>query len=672
MFNKDQNEFTNPQFENQTGNGDYSVSGVEPVTVKSKGKKAALIGGISAAVIAGGGVTAYGVSDTVKNQVKLRTNSPEKYYAWVTENNSKTIGETVSEYYKKGIDRYEKGTTGKINVSFEPTAEVKDDLIKSMFGDDYEEYADDETKQFIDIFKNNDKYGINAEYASRKGKLSTNMGVALGGDCLAGFELAADPDAMDYFVRIPELKEQWLGMELGSAEELLGTSETINAYKEIMKDPASFLSPEDIENEINRYAGVWASFANDVELEKKEEVDICDITVNYTVATMDLTEKDIAKLGVDMLKELRNDKVVKSILTEKLKVVDEDEYEEDLDDAIDNIKDNLKDDYYDDEDAEITIATYIDATGTIRGMKFSEDDNYFLMIVGKDGDSIRGEVKMCEDNEDVFTVNLTAEENGKKYTGDLEITINESFSYDDDNDTTTVTVLFENVETVDEEKGYFNGDFTVNIPNIDPIIIKCNADKDGQNITYDAVIGGKNYGKLTVDYSLDFKADIDIPDKGSAYMVDMEKMNSFKLEDYVTSDEFSGFVKGIFVKAGVSEESAGKYSEALTDEVFGEFDNDFDFDDDDFDFDDEDFNFDDIEDNIKKPSDDDTTASSKTDDDRTTASGSSGFSFSNDDFQFDPGQFKYDDFKDYMSEEDFNKMVEEAKKYMDEYEKKAS
>ena len=672
MFNKDQNEFTNPQFENQTGNGDYSVSGVEPVTVKSKGKKAALIGGISAAVIAGGGVTAYGVSDTVKNQVKLRTNSPEKYYAWVTENNSKTIGETVSEYYKKGIDRYEKGTTGKINVSFEPTAEVKDDLIKSMFGDDYEEYADDETKQFIDIFKNNDKYGINAEYASRKGKLSTNMGVALGGDRLAGFELAADPDAMDYFVRIPELKEQWLGMELGSAEELLGTSETINAYKEIMKDPASFLSPEDIENEINRYAGVWASFANDVELEKKEEVDICDITVNYTVATMDLTEKDIAKLGVDMLKELRNDKVVKNILTEKLKVVDEDEYEEDLDDAIDNINDNLKDDYYDDEDAEITIATYIDATGTIRGMKFSEDDNYFLMIVGKDGDSIRGEVKMCEDNEDVFTVNLTAEENGKKYTGDLEITINESFSYDDDNDATTVTVLFENVETVDEEKGYFNGDFTVNIPNVDPIVIKCNADKDGQNITYDAVIGGKNYGKLTVDYSLDFKADIDIPDKGSAYMVDMEKMNDFQLEDYVTSDEFNGFVKGIFVKAGVSEESAGKYSEALTDEVFGEFDNDFDFDDDDFDFDDEDFNFDDIEDNIKKPSDDDTTASSKTDDDRTTASGSSGFSFSNDDFQFDPGQFKYDDFKDYMSEEDFNKMVEEAKKYMDEYEKKAS
>ncbi len=672
MFNKDQNEFTNPQFENQTGNGDYSVSGVEPVTVKSKGKKAALIGGISAAVIAGGGVTAYGVSDTVKNQVKLRTNSPEKYYAWVTENNSKTIGETVSEYYKKGIDRYEKGTTGKINVSFEPTAEVKDDLIKSMFGDDYEEYADDETKQFIDIFKNNDKYGINAEYASRKGKLSTNMGVALGGDRLAGFELAADPDAMDYFVRIPELKEQWLGMELGSAEELLGTSETINAYKEIMKDPASFLSPEDIENEINRYAGVWASFANDVELEKKEEVDICDITVNYTVATMDLTEKDIAKLGVDMLKELRNDKVVKNILTEKLKVVDEDEYEEDLDDAIDNIKDNLKDDYYDDEDAEITIATYIDATGTIRGMKFSEDDNYFLMIVGKDGDSIRGEVKMCEDNEDVFTVNLTAEENGKKYTGDLEITINESFSYDDDNDTTTVTVLFENVETVDEEKGYFNGDFTVNIPNVDPIVIKCNADKDGQNITYDAVIGGKNYGKLTVDYSLDFKADIDIPDKGSAYMVDMEKMNSFKLEDYVTSDEFSGFVKGVFVKAGVSEDSADKYSKALTDEVFGEFDNDFDFDDNDFDFDDDDFDFDDLEDNIKKPSDDDTTASSKTDDDRTTASGSSGFSFSNDDFQFDPGQFKYDDFKDYMSEEDFNKMVEEAKKYMDEYEKKAS
>lgn len=82
MFNNDQNNY-----ENQSLNEEFSVSGVEPVTKKSKGKKAAMIGGISAAVIVGGGAAAYGVSDTVKNQVKLRVSSPEKYYAWVTENN---------------------------------------------------------------------------------------------------------------------------------------------------------------------------------------------------------------------------------------------------------------------------------------------------------------------------------------------------------------------------------------------------------------------------------------------------------------------------------------------------------------------------------------------------------------------------------------------------------
>ena len=51
---------------------------------KKKGKKAALIGGISAAVIVGGSAAAYGFSDTVKNQVKLRLSKPENYYAWVT------------------------------------------------------------------------------------------------------------------------------------------------------------------------------------------------------------------------------------------------------------------------------------------------------------------------------------------------------------------------------------------------------------------------------------------------------------------------------------------------------------------------------------------------------------------------------------------------------------
>ena len=118
MFENDHNEngMENTQFDSQPVNDELSVSGVENVTKKGRGRKAALIGGISAAVVVGGSATAYAASDTVKNQVKLRLSSPEKYYAWVTENNSKNLGQILSENYKKSIDNMEKGTEAKFKL----------------------------------------------------------------------------------------------------------------------------------------------------------------------------------------------------------------------------------------------------------------------------------------------------------------------------------------------------------------------------------------------------------------------------------------------------------------------------------------------------------------------------------------------------------------------------
>ena len=60
MFENDHNEngMDNTQFDSQPVNDELSVSGVDNVTKKGKGKKAALIGGISAAVVVGGSATA--------------------------------------------------------------------------------------------------------------------------------------------------------------------------------------------------------------------------------------------------------------------------------------------------------------------------------------------------------------------------------------------------------------------------------------------------------------------------------------------------------------------------------------------------------------------------------------------------------------------------------------
>ena len=646
MFKNDQNNgFDNSQFD-----AAMSASGVENVTKKSKGKKAALIGGISAAVVVGGSAAAYGLSDTVKNQVKLRMSKPEKYYAWVTEKNSESLGEILSENYKKRLDNYKKGADIDFSVYYEANDNVKDMIIDEMFGD-----ADsDGTQKISDVIKNINKISVSGNVKSKSGKVNSNFGIDLDDDRIVSLDAVMDTDAMDYFFRVPELKEKWIGTELSSVEDMIG-SESVNMFRDIMKDPASFLSPEELEEEVNKYAGVWSSFVSDVQLEKKEEIDICDISVNYTVATFELNDKDLDKLELEFLKELKKDDIIRGIVVDKLKVVDDEDYEDDIQSEIDDVKEDLDENDYD-KDTVIAIDTYIDATGTIRGLGIDVDDEQTYMVIGKDGDSIRGEIKVTDDEGEVpLSVKLTAEENGKKYSGDITINYTE-YSYKDDEDVENEAVVkFDDFEIVNEEKCYVNGTVAINIPDTEPIDIVLSSDGKEQDVNFTIRADGEDYGNIGIKYSVNYGVDVDIPDKSDAVMVDVEELNDFDFDDYVTSDEISEFIKSRLEKIGFDKEMAERVAESVEDDIYGSGsgsswdDDDFDFDDDeDFDWDDdEDFDWD--------------------DDDEDIIGGSSSA-----DFEFDPDMYKYEDYKDFMTEDEFNEFVDEMKKYYEEYEKKAS
>lgn len=638
MFKNDQNNgFDNSQFD-----AAMSASGVENVTKKSKGKKAALIGGISAAVVVGGSAAAYGLSDTVKNQVKLRMSKPEKYYAWVTEKNSESLGEILSENYKKRLDNYEKGADIGFSVYYEANDNVKDMIIDEMFGD-----ADsDETQKISDVIKNINKFSVSGNVKSKSGKVNSNFGIDLDDDRIVSLDAVMDTDAMDYFFRVPELKEKWIGTELSSVEDMIG-SESVNMFRDILKDPASFLSPEELEEEVNKYAGVWSSFVSDVQLEKKEEIDICDISVNYTVATVELNDKDLDKLELEFLKELKKDDIIRGIVVDKLKIVDDEDYEDDIQSEIDDVKEDLDENDYD-KDTVIAIDTYIDATGTIRGLGIDVDDEQTYMVIGKDGDSIRGEIKVTDDEGEVpFSVKLTAEENGKKYSGDITINYTE-YSYKDDDDVENEAVVkFDDFEIVNEEKCYVNGTVAINIPDTDPIDIVLSSDGKEQDVNFTIRADGEDYGNIGIKYSVNYGVDVDIPDKSDAVMVDVEELSDFDFDDYVTSDEISEFIKSRLEKIGFDKEMAERVAESVEDDIYGSGRGSS-WDDDDFDFDDdEDFDWDDDDDDI--------------------IGGSSSA-----DFEFDPDMYKYEDYKDFMTEEEFNEFVDEMKKYYEESEKKAS
>ena len=122
-------------FENQN-NDQFSVSGFETVTCKSKGKKAAVICGVAAAALVGGCASAYAFSDTVQNQVKLRTMKPEKYFAWVCENNGTDIAKKASTNYEKAVKKIENGTGINYNISYEMSDALKSQLKELTGGDE--------------------------------------------------------------------------------------------------------------------------------------------------------------------------------------------------------------------------------------------------------------------------------------------------------------------------------------------------------------------------------------------------------------------------------------------------------------------------------------------------------------------------------------------------------
>ncbi len=649
MYENDQNNSgLNNQFDGM------SVSGVENVTKKGKGKKAALIGGISAAVIVGGSAAAYGLSDTVKNQVKLRMSKPEKYYAWVTEKNSETLGKLLSESYKKELDKYEKGENVKFKFSYAPTEDAKEKFLEYTIGEDYESEADEDEKNLIDIVKKHDEYALASDVSFKKGVVNSNFGLDLSGDRFLSFESAFDMNDIDVFFRVPELKKQWIGLnvDVEEAASEIGMGSLMDTYKDIVKDPASYLSPEDLETEVNRYVNVWGSFADSVRVEKKEKVEICDIEVDYTVATIEMTEKDVAQLGLDMLKELRDDKYVKNLVTDKLDVVEEDEYKETIDSLIDRAKSSIEDGDLDDEETFFTIDTYIDFTGTVRGLKFTNDvDESFFMAIGKDGDDIRAEVTFTEDGEEVMSAKLNAVEDSKKYTGDIVFTSEDS---DDE-----VKVEFEDFKLESDDKLYFSGDFVINVPDVDPIKISCKSNGKKQEISYELKIDDVDYGKLALEYSADNDVNVEIPDKNDAYMVNSDDIDDFELEKYVTKDEFSKFSKDLIEKLGFTGDTAEDLAKEMTDELFDTVDDslggdDYDWDDD-FDWDDYDFD------------DDDYSTASKDKKQATTSAYDDDYSFDD----FDWSSLKYEDYKDFMTKEEFDEFVKEMQEYTEEA-KKAS
>ena len=564
-------------------NSENSVSGVEP----ARKRKGAVIGGITAGVLVvavGGGVAAYNFSDLVKNQVKLRISKPDDYYTWVTEKNTSETAAQLAESYRTYLDMQKDGQAAKTDVIFDLSDEATEMLSSVLAESDMENMG---------ALNNLEQVKLTVDAKVKDSAVSGNILAAINEKEVISLDMAADYNAMDVFFRIPGLSDQWMTAVNGDdMVELTGESPSTS-----ITDMSEIITPEELESLIIKYSDLYNSYVSDVTIEKKEEVAISDITVNYTVAEMTLDSAKMEEIENGFQNAVKEDELLKEIIVDRLKAMTAEEYEESLSDSDETADEEIIGES--DEPQSLVIRTYIDAKGGIRGISASNpedsgDEVHF--VIGQDEAEIRAEFIALEESEETLRMDIAlTEKDEKTYDGTVSVV----------SDGEEISAEISDLTVVNEKKGYMSGNISAKIDE-QTFALALSADDNSQTASCDVVIEGTNYGKLTIT-SVDEKgAEITLPDKAEAFDINGEDVDF--PNDYVDQDKMTAFAKEVLMSVGLDEETSDELAAEFGDSIYNSyyseddwgyddeltFEGEIDFDDAEFDIDDEDLFWEDM------------------------------------------------------------------------------
>ncbi|MBR6791695.1 MAG: hypothetical protein IKM49_01045, partial [Ruminococcus sp.] len=518
-----------------------TVSGVENAPKKKTGAKVAAVGVGAAVLLGGGGVAAYNLSDYVKNQVKLATMDAPEYYEWVMEENAAKAADSIAESYDEYIDLLGKGQKADVAFKYEASDAVKELLLTDL-------PASDETQPIIDLVNDIKSVSMGVDAQVKDNNMVGSVYANLNDESLVTIDMAVDYENLACYYRIPELKEQWLGMDLSDA---MTQAQADAEYTEIMdkitafsNNPADIISVKELDELITKYSTLWCSDVKNAELEKKKDVKIGDITVEYTVITAEIDGKTAYNMLESYVKTASEDKLLKEIVTERLEICSGDEFDTVLDEALTSLEDEKES--MTEDDTTIDLITYVDPKGVVRGVSLVDPEGTEVIdyVIGLEDDDVYGELSLDLGEDGTYSAVLEAVKKKDAYTGDIEV-----FAGSD----TLATVGFKDLEVVDEKMGYVSGVVSLTLPEIDPIELNLSSDGKSQEISLALNIDGTDYGKFIITTSSEEIEKVEMPDVKDAFMIDAETAD---LEGYVTEDEAMTFVSDLLAKLGIDEEMA--------------------------------------------------------------------------------------------------------------------
>ena len=111
-------------------------------------------------------------------------------------------------------------------------------------------------------------------------------------------------------------------------------------------------------------------------------------------------------------------------------------------------------------------------------------------------------------------------------------------------------VEFTDLETVNKDYGYVNGNVNFSVNDSAPFAIALNSDGSSQKASFDIDIEDVNYGNIVLEISSSEISELSVPDKSGAYIIDE---NTDSLEGYATEEELINFISSVVKNTGFAE-----------------------------------------------------------------------------------------------------------------------
>ena len=216
---------------------------------------------------------------------------------------------------------------------------------------------------------------------------------------------------------------------------------------------------------------------------------------------------------------MKKDDVIINAITE-LGICTKSEYKDFIDETLEDIKSDpgSKSDY-------VKLITYVDSKGIICGRELEvyEDrdkveDFELYYVAARDGDNIALDV-LFQVDDDSFSIELNGKEKSKDtYSGNIKLEVESSDYWSDNIETYSFNIKFDGFNIANEEKGYINGKFSVDLI-VTKFEVEFKSDGKSQEISFEI----PDYATIKFTYSESKPDDIKMPSsKDKIYDVENE------------------------------------------------------------------------------------------------------------------------------------------------------